>query len=222
VKISGQRGDITLNSITGAAKINLERGSLRASNITGDIAVDGRMDDVTLDEINGSARLNGVISGAIRVSKITKDFAFKSERSDITLASVPGDLDISGDSLRGTDLKGPSRLVMRSREIHLEDVSGDLEVETTNGEIKVHTAEKAPVGRITLKGKKGDISLVLPSNAGFQMDATTRKGDISSDFGNLNIDQHDGGVSKATGTVGNGAGKVTINADVGDVKISKG
>ena len=166
--------------------------------------------------------MNGAYFGTIRVSKVTKTVVFKSERSDITLASVPGDLDISGDSLRGTDLKGPSRLVMRSREIHLEDVSGDLEVETSNGDIEIHTADKGPVGRITLNGKKGDISLVLPSNAGFQLNATTRKGDISSDFGSLNIDQHDGGVSKATGTVGNGAGKVTINADVGDVRITKG
>jgi DUF4097 and DUF4098 domain-containing protein YvlB len=220
VKVSGQRGDVALNQITGAAKINLEKGSIRGSNITGDVDVDGRMDDVSFDDVNGAVRLNGAFFGTIRVSKIAKTFVFKSDRSDMTLASVPGDLDISGDSLRGTDLKGPSRLVMRSREVHLEDVSGDLEVETSNGDIEVHTAEKAPVGHIKINGKRGDISLVLPPNAGFQLDATTRKGDISSDFGNLNTDQR-GNTAKSTGTVGNGAGKVTINADVGDIKISK-
>ena len=31
--------------------------------------------------------------------------------------------------------------------------------------------------------------MVLPSNAGFQIDATTRKGDISTDFSNIKVDK---------------------------------
>ena len=221
VRVSGQRGDVALNDIAGAIKINLERGSVRVSKITGDVDISGRIDDASLDDVNGAVRLTGDYFNDIRVSKISKMVTFKSARSDLTLASVPGDLEISGDSLRGTDLAGPSRLVTRSKEIHLEDVSGDLEVETSNGDIEVHAADKLPLGKMTLTGKRGDVTLVLPANAGFQVDATTRKGDISSDFSAVKIDTHDGGTSTATGTVGNGAAKVVINADVGDIKISK-
>ena len=46
--------------------------------------------------------MNGDFFNDIRVSKIAKTVTFKSSRSDLTLASVPGDLEISGDSLRGT------------------------------------------------------------------------------------------------------------------------
>ena len=221
LKISLQRGDLALNGVQGSAKINMEKGSLRASKIMGDLDIDGRIDDVTLDEINGSVRLNGDFFNDIRLSKISKTVTFKSARSDVNLASVPGELEISGDSLRGTDVSGPSRLVTRSKEIHLEDVKGDLEVETSNGDIEIHAADKLPVGKMMIVGRRGDITLVLPPNAGFQVDAITRKGDISSDFGNVKIDQHDGGTSKASGTVGNGAAKLTINADVGDIKINK-
>jgi DUF4097 and DUF4098 domain-containing protein YvlB len=221
VKVSGQHGDLALNDISGALKINLEKGSIRASKINGDIDIDGRIDDVSLDDVNGSVRLNGDFFNNIRVSKVSKTVTFKSARSDVMLASVPGDIEISGDSLRGTDVSGPSRLVTRSKEIHLEDVRGDLEVETSNGDIEVHAADKLPLGRITLNGRKGDITLVLPPNAGFQVDASTRKGDISSDFSNIKVDEHDGGSSRASGTVGNGAAKLLINADVGDIKINK-
>lgn len=221
VKISMQHGDVAVNDLTGAAKINLEKGSIRGSKVTGDVDIDGHIDDVTLDEINGSVRLNGDFFNDIHLSKISKTVTFKSARSDVMLASVPGELEISGDSLRGTDVTGPSRLVTRSKEIHLEGVSGDLEVETSNGDIEVHAADKLPVGKMTLNGKKGDITLVLPPNAGFQVDATTHKGDISSDFDKVKIDDNSGGISKATGTVGNGAAKLQINSDVGDIKINK-
>ncbi len=221
VKLSGQRGDVVLNNITGAAKINLEKGSVRVSNVTGDVDIDGRIDDASVDNVNGTVKLNGDYFDDIRLSKITKTVTFKSTHSDITVASVPGDLEISGDSLRGTDVSGPSRLVMRSKEVHLEGVSGDLELESTNGDIEVNASNKLPLGNISITGRKGDVTLTLPPNAGFELNATTRKGDISSDFGNVKIDQRGGGTSTASGTVGNGAGKVVINADVGDIKVTK-
>jgi DUF4097 and DUF4098 domain-containing protein YvlB len=221
VKLSVQKGDVALNEIIGAVKINLDRGSIRTTSVAGDVDIDGRIDDVTIEDVKGSVRLNGDYFNNIQLSKVSKTVEFKSARSDITLASVPGDLQISGDSLRGTDVGGPMRLVTRSKEIHLEGVSGDLEVENSNGDIEVHTANKLPVGKMMISGKHGDITLVLPNNAGFQIDATTRKGDITSDFGSLKTEQT-GGTSHTTGTVGNGAAKLQINADTGDIRINKG
>lgn len=221
VKLTVQRGDITLAEVAGGAKMNLDKGSIHAANVTGDVEVEGRVDNVTLEDIKGSVRLTGDFFNDIRLSKITKAVEFKSARSDITLASVPGDLEISGDSLRATDIGGPMRFVTRSKDIHLEGVTGDVEVENANGDIEVHPANKLPMGKMMVTGKRGDISLVLPANAGFQVDATTRKGDITSDFGALKIDSSGGG-SHATGTVGNGASKLQINSDTGDIRITKG
>ena len=222
VKIAGQRGDVALSNIDGAVKINLEKGSIRVTKVVGDVDVDGRIDDANVDDVTGSLRLNGDYFDSIHISKITKNVAFKSSHSDLTLASVAGDLEISGDSLRGTDVAGPSRLVMRSKEVHLDGVSGDLELESSNGDIEVHAANKLPLGKMTITGKKGDVILVLPANAGFQIDATTRKGDINTDFGNIKVDKEGGASSRATGSVGNGAARLVINSDVGDINITKG
>ena len=221
VKLAVQHGDIALNEITGNTVVNLDRGSIRGTSLIGDVAIDGRIDDATLEDVQGAVKLNGDFFNNIRLNKVTKSVEFKSARSDITLASVPGDLEISGDSLRGTDVGGPMKLVTRSKEIHLEGVTGDVEVENSNGDVEVHPAAKLPMGKMLITGKRGDISLVLPANAGFQVDATTRKGDITTDFGGLKIDSSSGG-SRATGTVGNGAAKLQINADTGDIRINKG
>ena len=185
VRLSVQRGDVALTEIGGSAKLTLDKGSIRGNNITGSVDIDGRVDDATLEDVQGSVRLNGDFFNNIRLSKIAKTVEFKSARSDITIASVPGDLEISGDSLRATDVGGPMRLVTRSKEIHLEGVSGDVEVENSNGDIEIHPGGKMPMGRMMITGKRGDITLVLPANAGFQVDATTHKGDITSDFNPL-------------------------------------
>jgi DUF4097 and DUF4098 domain-containing protein YvlB len=201
--------------------MSMDKGSIRASNVTGDVEVDGRVDNVTLEDVKGGVRLNGDFFNDIRLSKISKTAEFKSARSDITLASVPGDLEISGDSLRATDISGPMRFVTRSKDIHLEGVTGDVEVENANGDIEVRQANKLPIGKMVLTGKHGDITVILPANAGFQVDATTHKGDISSDFSPLRNEETNGS-SHTTGTIGNGATKLQINADTGDIRINKG
>ncbi len=221
VKISLQHGDVALDSINGPVELNVDKGSVRAQKIQGPVSVAGRVDDVTIDTVDGPVELTGDFFNDIRLSKITDKVEFKSARSDISIASVPGDLEISGDALRATDVGGPMRMVTRSKEIHLEGVTGDLEVENSNGDIEIHPAGKMPLGKMTITGKHGDITLVLPPNAGFQVDATTRKGDITSDFSPLRTEQTNG-ASHTTGTIGNGAAKLQINADTGDIRINKG
>ena len=221
VKIALQHGDLTLNEIAGAAQVNLQKGSLRASQIAGDLDIEGHIDNVTVDEVAGAVHLNGDFFDDIRLSKIAKTVTFKSSRSDMQIGAVPGDLEIAGDEVRGTELSGPSRLITRSKDIHIENVSGDLQLETTNGDIEVHAADKLPLGRISLSSKRGDISLVLPTKAGFQVQANTSKGDITSEFEAVKVDETNGS-ARASGAVGNGVSKLQINTDTGDIRITKG
>jgi DUF4097 and DUF4098 domain-containing protein YvlB len=221
VKIALQHGDVAMNDVAGTVNIDLQKGSVRASKIAGDMDIEGNIDNVTVDEVAGAVHLSGDFFDDIRLSKIAKTVTFKSSRSDMQIASVPGDLEIAGDEVRGTDISGPSRLVTRSKDIHIENVAGDLQLETTNGDIEVHAADKLPLGRISISSKRGDISLVLPSKAGFQVQASTSKGDITSDFEAVKTDEANGS-AKASGTVGSGVSKLQINTDTGDIRITKG
>ena len=129
-----------------------------------------------------------------------------------------------------------------SKDIHLEDMAGDLQVQSNNGDVEVTTTGKQPGTKmsvttghgdvaLTLAGKTppdkvnvvtqhGDVTLTLPPGVGFQITADTRKGDISSDFDAVKINDNNGR-SQASGTVGNGASKVQVNTDTGDIKIGK-
>jgi DUF4097 and DUF4098 domain-containing protein YvlB len=242
VKVALQHGDVSLTEIAGSVNINLEKGSIRAEQIAGDVDISGHVDDVTLDEVAGSVHLNGDFYEDVRLSKIAKTVIFKTSRSDMQIASVPGEIEIASDQVRGSQLDGPSRVVTNSKDIHLEDVSGDLQVQSSSGDVEVTTAGKQPAGKmsvttehgdvaltlgaksapdkVSVASQHGDITLTLSSGAGFQITAGTRKGDISSDFGSVKIDQNNG-ASQASGTIGNGNSKLQITTETGDIRIVK-
>jgi DUF4097 and DUF4098 domain-containing protein YvlB len=241
VKVTLQHGDVSLTEITGSVKVNLEKGSIRAAQISGDVEVTGHVDSVNIDEVAGAARLDGDFYEDIRLSKIAKGVIFKTSRSDMEIASVPGDIEIASDQVRGNDLTGPTRVATGSKDIHLEDVSGDLQVQSTNGDVEVTTggkqpgklslntqhgdvaltlAAKAPPDKVNVVTQHGDVTLTLPSNDGFQITAGTGKGEITSDFDAIKIDKNND-ASHATGTVGSGISKLQVNTDTGDIKIGK-
>ena len=241
VKVTLQHGDVSLTEINGTVKVNLEKGSIRAAQISGDVEVTGHVDSVNIDEVAGAARLDGDFYEDIRLSKIAKGVIFKTSRSDMEIASVPGDIEIASDQVRGNDLTGPTRVATGSKDIHLEDVSGDLQVQSTNGDVEVTTggkqpgklslntqhgdvaltlAAKAPPDKVNVVTQHGDVTLTLPSNDGFQITAGTGKGEITSDFDAIKIDKNND-ASHATGTVGNGISKLQVNTDTGDIKIGK-
>ncbi len=241
VKIALQRGDVSLTEIASPVKINLEQGSLRASAIAGNLDVTGRVNSVNVDQVAGAVRLNGDFYEDIRLSKIANNVLLKTSRSDMEIASVPGEIEIASDEVRGSDLIGPSRVATGSKDIHLEAVSGDLQVQSTNGDVEVTTGGK-PAGNLSVNTTRGDVALTfaakalpdkasvstqhgdvtlsLPPNGGFQINAGTREGDISSDFGAIKVNQTSG-ASSANGSVGNGGSKLQVNTDTGDIKFVK-
>jgi len=241
IKISLQKGDVSLTEIASPVKLNLEKGSIRASEIAGDVDVTGHVDSVNIDNVAGAVRLNGDFYEDIQLSKIAKTVIFKTSRSDMEIASVPGDISISSDEVRGTELSGPSRVVTGSKNIHLEDVSGDLDVQSNNGDVEVTTsgkqagkmtvntqhgdvaltlASKSTPDKVSVTTQHGDVTLTLPSGGGFSISADTRKGDISSDFDAIKVNENNG-EARATGTVGSGTSKLLVNTDTGDIKIGK-
>jgi DUF4097 and DUF4098 domain-containing protein YvlB len=242
VKASVQHGDISLTEISGPVLVNLEKGSLRATQINGDVNVTGHVDSVNIEDVSGTVSLNGDFYDDVRLSKIAKSVVFKTSRSDMEFASLAGDLDIASDEVRGSELAGPSRVSSSSKDIHLEDVSGDLQVQSNNGDVEITTSGKQPAGKlevatthgdvaVTMAGKTtpdkvnvatehGDITLTIPTGAGFQLSAVTRKGDVSSEFDAIKVDENNG-TTKASGSVGSGNSKLQVATDTGDIKIAK-
>jgi DUF4097 and DUF4098 domain-containing protein YvlB len=219
VKAHTSRGDVSMDDVTGNAEIHLRRGSIRARKVTGDVDVEGWIHDSNLSEIGGAVNLHGDFFGTMSLAKVGKGVRFKSSRTDLEMGRLDGDLTMEIGDLRARGVTGPFRIVTRSKDIHLEDMNGDIKVDSNHADVEL-TSNKPPTGAVEIINDHGHISVELPTKASFQMTARTDHGDIQSDFGELKVENSDR-ESKATGSVGSGGTQVRLTNSHGDINIRK-
>lgn len=220
LKVSNSHGDVNLGEITGNASVVMRKGSLTAAHIKGDLSVDGRLDDTNISDISGNLMMTGDYFGDMTLAGIKKSVRFKSSRTDLEFSRLDGDLSMESGDLQAKSLVGPLRLITKSKDIHLDNVSGDIKLQDSNGSVEVH-AGKLPLGSMQIDNSKGDIQVVLPTEAAFSLNARTRDGDIETDFNQIKVSS-DHGQSSASGSVGSGVSHLEINNQYGSIEIRKG
>ncbi len=217
VEINSQHGDVSVEDVNGSVRVNLEKGSAKVEQVNGDVHIDGRLNEVTVTDVKGSAQFDGEFEESVKLARISKNVAFKSSRTNLEFSHIEGDLDLDSDDLHGDQITGPVHLTTRSKQIRLEDVSGDVRVQNENGGIEISMRS---LGNVQIDSRNGDIQLSVPDKAGFHVDARTREGEIQSDFPEIKIDNNEH-ESKASGTVGNGAAHIVLNNEHDGIEIRK-
>ncbi|HVP43334.1 MAG TPA: DUF4097 family beta strand repeat-containing protein [Terriglobales bacterium] len=218
VKASTTHGDVSLDNVRGNTSLNVRRGSVTVSKVTGDLSVEGRIDDTTVSDVSGSVRFSGDFFGTVSLSRAGKGVSFKSSRTDLEFAKLAGEFNMQRDELHASGASGPLHVLTRAKEIHLEDVSGDVRIENSNADVEIR-ASRVPLGNIQVENHRGRVALVVPARAGFQLDARTSRGEVQSDF-DVKIETA-GREAHATGQVGGGGPSVRLNTDRADIEIRK-
>ncbi|HUX44172.1 MAG TPA: DUF4097 family beta strand repeat-containing protein [Terracidiphilus sp.] len=216
--ISASHGAVRLSAIQGPVQVHFSGGKrdFSAHQVTGDVTADGTCNDVTLSEITGKVTMNGEIFGDVHMETIGGPVHLHTPVTDLDVATLPGDLTLNSDELRVTQAKGQVRVVTRAKDVDLNQIYGDTYVEDSRGQI---TIEPAGPYNVEAKNGKGDVEVTLPPNASGTVEGRTHNGDIVSDYP-LTIS---GDTSKTvTGTIGSGKAKITLSADIGDLRIRKG
>lgn len=217
VKITNSHGDVSIQDVTGTADISMRHGSFHATKVTGDVNLDGRLDDVSAAEVGGNLRMTGEYFGDLNVSKIAKSVTFTTSRTSLQFAKLDGDMSMESDALRASAINGPVKITTRSKDIHLENVNGNVELDNSNATVELSAADR--FGQIRINNRNGSVDLSLPAKASFQVEARTQQGEIKSDYGLTTNSQH--GNSVVSGQVGSGGPKIQINSQHGDVTIRK-
>ena len=217
VDISTQHSDTSVADVNGSVKVSQEKGSVKIEQVNGDVHVEGRVDEVSVADVKGAVLLDGEFQESVKLERITKTVSFKSSRTDMEFSSIAGSLDLDSDELHAEQITGPLHLTTRSKNIRLDDVTGDVRLQNDNGSIELGMRK---VGNIQIDNRSGDIQIGLPERAGFRLDAQTRDGEIQSDFPELKVDNEDS-QSRASGTVGNGASHIVVNNEHDNIEIRK-
>jgi DUF4097 and DUF4098 domain-containing protein YvlB len=217
VEINNQHGAVSVDDVTGNVKLTLEKSSANVEQIAGDVHIGGRLNEVSVTDVKGAAQLEGEFQESVKLARISKSVAFKSSRTDMEFSRIDGSLDLDSDDLHADQIAGPVHLTTRSKQIRLEDVSGDVRVQNENGGIEVAMRS---LGNVQIDSRNGDINLSVPDKAGFHLDARARDGEIQSDFSELKIDNNDH-EAKATGSVGNASSHIVLNNEHDGIEIRK-
>lgn len=217
VDVSSNHGDVSAEQIGGDASLRLRSGRLIARNIAGNLSIDGGR-DTTISDVGGTLTMTGSFPGEIQLSRVAKPVHFSTSRTDLEFARLDGDLNMELDSMRANGIHGPLRITTRSKTIRLEDLTGDVHIQNSNATVEMRP--KLPLGNIDVANNRGEIDLELPANAAFQLDASSRGGDINSSDFNVKVDNH-GNTAVAQATVGRGGPAVKLVSDHGTIQIKK-
>jgi DUF4097 and DUF4098 domain-containing protein YvlB len=217
VKVSTTHGDVQVSQVKGNVSVAGHKGDIQIHQVTGDVEISGRLDDVTISEVSGALKLNGEFFGDTKLSQVGR-VQFGSSRTQLDIAKLTGDLEMGSDDLRVSSGVGPFVLHTKAKDIHVEDISGPVNIENSHGEIEVHP--KSPFGDISISNHQGAIHVVLPDSAGFNIDARSSRGELESDFP-LTINQQ-GEDHVAQGNLGKGGSKLQLTTDHGLIEVRKG
>ena len=221
VSVTANNGDVDVNNIEGAVTAHIDHrdSSFSANTISGDVSMKGNADDLNLSGITGTVTLEGDFYGDTHLEHITGATVFRTSRTNLSFAKLNGVIDISPEAeLTGDQIAGPMVLTTRSRNITLQHVAGDLSVTNSNGSVDLTSA--SPLADVFVNNRSGAVTLTVPEDSGFRVDATTTEGDISNDFG-LSTTGTDGH-NTIHATVGSGRSKISLATTHGDLAIRKG
>jgi DUF4097 and DUF4098 domain-containing protein YvlB len=189
-----------------------EKAALKANNISGDISAEA---------IGGAVALKAV-SGDIHLTKAAGGADCNTVSGDVTVAEVTGSAflkSVSGDVKAG-GVKGSVEAESVSGDIGLTEVSeaSTVRVKALSGEV-LYRGGISKQGNYSLKSHSGTVTLYIPADSAFDLEAETFSGEIESDF-EIKVM---GKVSpkELSGSVNGGGAVLKVSSFSGDIKLKK-
>jgi hypothetical protein len=223
VSVATSKGEVEINDTTGNVSVDTNSGGVKVSDTKGDVKIAGRGGDIEAVNATGSLVVDGEFYGSIRADKIAKGVRFVSQRADLTLTQLSGHLEKGSGNLEITDAPGNLTARTKSFSVSLENVTGKIVLDNTNGSVEVRFSTP-PKEDITINNVRASVRLLLPSGSNFEIQADCRSCDINSDFsgGSLNQSKTEKGDSHLEGKYGAGRGpKITLKSSYDSIEIRK-
>jgi DUF4097 and DUF4098 domain-containing protein YvlB len=220
VSVTDSRGDVRLNNIGKDVRVEAARGGLvRAAGVKGTVDLQGRGGDVQLEDVAGQVTINGEFSGTLEFRALAKAIHFESSHSDFRAEQVPGSITMDLGDLKMDNVVGPVKFRTPSRDIDATDITNSIELNLDRGDVQI-TESKAPLPKMDIQTRNGDLTLTLPDGAPFDLDGRTGAGEVENDFGAPLETRNDGRSATIKGKTGNGPQLVVVT-DRGTLSVKK-
>ncbi len=220
VDVTSSSASVRLQDIGGNARVDLRRSELvRAVNVKGNVDILGRGQDVELENVAGTVTINGYYTGDLLGRNLAKPLLFQSGVTELRVERVLGQFNLTPGDFRATNVAGPVRINGRSKDVHIEQVQGEVAISVDTGDISLQPG-RTPDAKIELTTRNGNVEVGLPADAKFELDGTTRRGEVASAFGDSVRVVTEGAGASLKGSTGKGA-MITIRTDRGRIDLQK-
>jgi DUF4097 and DUF4098 domain-containing protein YvlB len=225
VRVRTISGDIRLRGLeAGSLTVDASSGEpvLSDLNITGHIEVETSSGDVELRDIEADSLTVDASSGQIQIERGTLDGGLDVENTSgrVTVTGVSASSYRLGSSSGVVSLdgcSGPVTVRTTSGNINIEGGTAvQLEVETSSGGLKF-SGSLAAEGSHSIRSISGDVHLILPDDAAFDLDVETTSGDIDTDFA---VEMTKFSEHRVAGKVNGGGPTLAIKTSSGDVALT--
>jgi DUF4097 and DUF4098 domain-containing protein YvlB len=221
ITASSYRGDVQIASAGGDVRVDAKGGDIRVTNVKGAVRISGRGSEIEVADVAGEAVIQGEFFGPIRARNVAKEVHFLSQRTDLTISQLPGRMEMGSGQLEIYDTPGSVSCLTRNKDILLENIGGRVRIENRRGNVSLRLRQP-PREEIDIANESGSVELTLPASSTFELTASSRQGDVESDFEGpgLNISR-DSKTATLQGQVGARGPKVQLKTTYGPVRIRK-
>lgn len=207
--------DVVANAASGDIRITQARGRVTGRTASGKITIETVGGDAQAESLSESIVVNGV-KGRLLMSSLSGNVTARNVAEGVQAKSISGNVEIS-------DSRGRIAAGTTSGDVVLANIdSPDLSAKTTSGNVRF-SGRLAADGHYEYESFSGDVTLTLPAESSFLINARTRSGSVKSDF-QFKLSDVPQSTSRGflSGTVGNGGAEVRASSFSGTVYIKKG
>jgi DUF4097 and DUF4098 domain-containing protein YvlB len=222
VDASTVRGTIEVCNSGADVRADIKHGDVRILTAKGNVRLTGSGSAVEIDDVTGDASVEGEFYGPIRARNVAKGIHFVSNRTDLTVGALPGRMEMDSGDLSMDDASGNIQLTTRDKNVVMENLTGRLRIESKRGEVTVRLRQ-APKEDLSVSNESGGVELALPANSGFEVDAVSRSGEVSNDFGDSDLKTTDDGHGNSTlrGKHGSKGPRIELRTSYGQIRLRK-
>lgn len=182
VDITSERAGVRLENLGGPARLDLTRSDIvRAVNLKSSLDLKGSGSDIDLEQIGGPVTINGFYTGNVEFHNLNGSIHLTGPQTEFSAEGVPGDVRMPLRNFNASNLVGPVHVQSRMRDVQISDFSNALDLSVDTGDIDLRPS--APLARMDVHARTGNITLELPKNAQFALTASTGIGTVINEYG---------------------------------------
>ena len=220
-EITNAYGPVVVKSVDGSVRVENSYGPINLDGITGNCQIVNKFGPVQVETIGGSMKVeNGY--GPVDLSKIRGPVSLSNRYGPVQCDNLESSLSFDGQhaNVKAMNVNGDVEITTSYENVELENVQGGIKVHGKHGDIDIK-ASHSPVKPIFVEAEYSGVSLSLPKESRFELDAISKYGKFVSGFESINVkDQDLGKNSRIKASNGQGGPMIIINTSYRDITLN--